>query len=130
MKTWILVADASRARILSANSSDAKLREVEALVHPASRLQTSELVSDGAGRITKGLGRQVHAMMEARTPAHETEAIRFAKTLADKLKKALNDGKYSSVTLVAPPHFLGLLRQSLCERVAHTVTNAVASTLR
>ena len=125
MNTWIIVADASRARILCESSDLEDLREVEALVHPASRLQTSELVADGAGRLSKGPG-QARAMMEARTPAHELEAIRFGKTLADRLNRGLAGGKYAALTLVAPAHFLGILRQALSDRVADTVVNAVA----
>lgn len=47
--TWILVADASQARILQ-KQSGASFEMVHSFSHPQSRLKASDLGSDSAGR--------------------------------------------------------------------------------
>src|SRR5258708_40338428 len=54
MTTWILIADAARARIFQKGGPGEKIAEARSLVHPGSRQKTSELVSDRPGRLGKG----------------------------------------------------------------------------
>lgn len=126
MKTWTIVADASRARIFETNGVDNELREMRTLVHPASRLKTSDLVSDRSGRIGKPTGR---AAMEARTTAHDVEADEFAAILADEMDKALEHRQCSSLVLVVPPRFLGRLRSVISHRVLNAVTKTIEKEL-
>lgn len=123
MRTWTVVADASRARIFETNGTKDELKEVRTLVHPASRSKTSELVSDRAGRISKGAG---HSAMDARTPAHEVQANEFAAILADEMDKALEQNRCGELVLVVPPRFLGRLRSV----ISHRVMNAVIKTVQ
>lgn len=122
MKTWVIVADASRARIFEVNPTKDGLQEIHAFVHPGSRMKTSELVSDRPGRVDKGPG---HAAMEARTSAHDVQANEFANILALELDRAVERGECSSIMLVVPPRFLGRLRSS----ISHRVFNAIIKTL-
>lgn len=48
--TWVLVADASKARIFNTTGSKEPLVEVKSMLHGESRLKVSELVSDQPGR--------------------------------------------------------------------------------
>src|SRR5436305_1123553 len=114
MTTWILVADASRARIFETAGANQELCEVEALVHPESRKKTSELVNDRPGRVSRG---QARSSMEAHTSPHAVEADRFAHLLAKVLDRGVERREYSSVVIVAPPHFMGLLRSAISNRV-------------
>lgn len=123
MKTWTIVADASRARIFETSGMRDQFKEVRTLVHPASRLKTSELVTDQAGRLSKGPG---HAAMEARTSAHDVQANEFAAIVADEMDKALEHRQCSAFVLVVPPRFLGRLRSV----ISHRVMNAVVKTVQ
>lgn len=50
------------------------------------------------------------------------EAQKFARQLAGRLEAGLNARAYDSLAVVAPPQFLGLLRQVLSENVkSHSV---------
>ena len=56
--------------------------------------------------------------MEPDTTQHEVQAERFARELGQVLSEALTSKKYDVVGLVAPAHFLGLLRAELTPQVA------------
>jgi protein required for attachment to host cells len=112
MTTWILVADSSRARILAAEQRTSPLVELQALVRPEARLHVTELVSDSPGQAFDSGAQGRHGM----APKHdmqEQEAIRFARELSDHLAAAHNRGAFGKLYLIAPPAFLGLLREHI-----------------
>lgn len=111
--TWILVADAGRARIYETNRplADGDFRQVESLEHktPASR----DLKSDHPGRtFDSGPAGQRHAM-EPRSDPHDLQKTEFAHTLAQLLERAAIEGRYARLAVAAPPVLLGRLRPAL-----------------
>lgn len=124
MDTWILIADASTARLFRLEHGR-KMKLIRELANPAGRARDQDLVSDKQGRLDKGLGRNVLSAMEPRTTPHEAEVERFALELANVLYHALEQKEFDSLALIAPPHFLGLLRQrlnpSVDKRVAYSL---------
>ncbi|HQT42758.1 MAG TPA: host attachment protein [Halothiobacillus sp.] len=127
MKTWVVVADAARARFFRvedntgahggsehapsvAASAHGALMEIKDLSHPASRLYDRELVSDAPG-ISNVRGMSSRFGMQEIVLPKEEEAIRFAKEVADLLKHNLEE--FDRLYLIAAPHFLGLLRLDL-----------------
>ncbi|MCW8855424.1 MAG: host attachment protein, partial [Gammaproteobacteria bacterium] len=48
--TWVVVADSSRARIFTAETSTSALQEIETLAHPEGRLHEQALSSDLPGK--------------------------------------------------------------------------------
>ena len=78
-KYWIVVADASKAKIFASSHSlltaDKDLSFVQELDHAASRLETHELESDAQGRYkTHEAGGSAY---QPKTDAHEDEKINF-----------------------------------------------------
>ncbi len=126
METWILVADASRARIFDLEDGQ-RLKLVREFSNPKGRARAQELVSDEPGRLAKGKGRQVLSAMDPRTSPHEVEAKHFAAQLTHALHDGRVHKKYDSLALVAPPHFLGLLRDHLDAEVGKMVVSATHS---
>ena len=63
--------------------------------------------------------------MSPSTPPHEVEAERFAHTVAKLLEGGLDSNDYERLLLVAPPHFLGLLRSALSSHVAKHVEGSL-----
>jgi protein required for attachment to host cells len=112
MTTWIVVSNASRARVFSVNGATPAWTLVRELEHPASRAKGSELTPTEPGRMKQSAG-QGRPAMEAGTPPKEVEAEHFAQELAHLLDKEYDHQAYSQLLLVAPPHFLGLLRKRL-----------------
>jgi len=114
--TWILVGDASRARILSFDKDDGPWLVVEQVEHPLGRARTSDLVSDRAGR-----QREAGPPASQQTDPAEQESYRFAEQLCHILQKGSDEHRFGRLVLVAPPRFLGYIREVLHEPVAKRV---------
>ena len=125
MDTWILVADASRARIFSSPKKGQPWKLMEELEHPESRMKNRELDPMEQGRTQQSFGAGHRPRMEPPTAPQEVEKEHFAHQLADALSKAVADGRCSSLVLVAPPHFLGHLRSMLSQHAAKCVAATV-----
>ena len=54
--TWIVVADSSRARILSAQNRVQPPTDIEALAHPEGRMKSQDLTTDRPGRTNDSSG--------------------------------------------------------------------------
>ena len=117
--TWILVGDASRARIFAVEKDDAPWVLVEQVENPIGRARTSELVTDRAGR-----QRQVGPPLAGHMDAAEQESHRFAERLAHLLQKGYDERRFARLVLVAPPRFLGYVRGVLKEPVAKHVVKS------
>jgi protein required for attachment to host cells len=121
MKLWILIADEGRARVFARPAKSADLREVEGFIHSKSRLQNQQLVTDRPGRVRTGLRGHAATALSPHTDPERVEAGCFAAELADKLRQARECHEFDLLALVAPPRFLGLLRQELHEQTRRCV---------
>jgi protein required for attachment to host cells len=128
MKTWVVVASAARARIFEVNGRREPLHEIKDLVNPEDRLQSQALKSDKPGRAFDHMGGQRHAVGTAVDPKEQV-AIRFAKQVAEQLDSDRNQGRFEALCVVAPPHFLGLLRGHMGNGLTRTVTGEVINDL-
>jgi protein required for attachment to host cells len=127
---WILVADASRARLLVVGGPEQPLVEQQALVHPASRARDSEIYSDRPGRVAQAHvgphpGHGSRSSMEPGTSAHDVEHQHFARQVADALQRGLNEHAYTRLVVVASPSFLGLLRKEMSPQVSRLVSTTL-----
>jgi protein required for attachment to host cells len=120
MKTWVVVASAARARVFEAAGRRQPLQEILDLVNPEDRLQQQDLESDRPGRAFDRLGGQRHAMQTAVDPKQQA-ASRFAKRLGEQLQADLHAKRFEALCVVAPPHFLGLLREHMSDGVRRVV---------
>lgn len=118
---WILVADASRARIVSTNEKLTQMLPVKETEHPESRLRSSDLMSDEPGRSWSRPGGIITALDPPSDPA-EMEHERFAEELCHDLETGLTEHQFEKLILVAPPRFLGLLRRHVAPGVAERIT--------
>ncbi|MCP1677085.1 protein required for attachment to host cells [Natronocella acetinitrilica] len=124
MKTlWVVVADQSRARLFGVSNPLGTLQELEGLAAPELRLRDGELESDRRGHTVGAAGRG-HSL-EKRESLRERAAVRFAETIAERLTTGANDHAYTALILVAPPRFLGLLRDALPERLMRLVVHSL-----
>lgn len=122
MAIWVLVADASRARLFKAVKKKGPLEELRDWAHPESRLHEGDLVTDGDGT-NQGPGGH-HGV--AADPVHKVaEAERFAIELAKELDTARANGNFSRLYLVAPPKFLGFFRKHASKELSEKVSGEV-----
>mgnify|MGYP002785504010 CR=1 FL=1 len=121
---WVVVANASVARILSAKTPTGPLVELECLSHSAGRVRDQDLVSDRPGRAFDRHGPGRHAMQREVGP-HEEEAARFADQIASRLRRAHSTHEFDRLAIVAAPRFLGLLRERIGPNVTRSLTDTV-----
>ncbi len=119
---WVVVANSTQARIFKADTIH-HLTELETLIHPGSRLHSSELTSDRPGRSFESSHTGTRHAMEPKTDPQQHEFDEFAKHLSKHLDLACVNGQYRKLYLAASPAFLGLLRQHLNAKTIHLVAN-------
>ena len=117
--TWILSANASRARFFSQNEASGALVEINDMVNDAARQRMAENETDKLSptAATKSIhnvgGATPNKLYEpAQTPdVHQNEL--FARDICAYLEQAQQEGRFEQLSLIASPQFLGLLRKIL-----------------
>jgi protein required for attachment to host cells len=127
-KCWVVVAESSYARIFDCAKPGGALREIEGLVHPESRLHAQSLHSDAPGRTFDSFGQGRHALVPDTDPKRH-EAKVFARDIARHLESARVGKKLEALVLVAPPAFLGLLREHISEPCRQRVVQTISKNL-
>ena len=125
MDTWILVADASRGRVFASSKKGQPWTLVAEFDHPESRMKNRDINMKEQGRTRQSFGAGHRPRMEPDTEPKEVEAEHFAQELVEKLSDGRNHNAYGSLALVAPPHFLGQLRNRLDGQAAKCVVATV-----
>ena len=112
MSTWILVANASTAKLFSTENVRTKnLNFVKELDHPASRQK--ELLSDRSGNYRNEMGSAVTSSYEKKITPKQMEAEYFAEELVKEIVKDYNEKKFADFILIAPAHFHALIKKHL-----------------
>ena len=112
---WVVVADSARARVFRAESRIGALEELEAMVDNQGRLHDGDMYTDEQTRRLELGGNSYHQSNDYEPPeSHErVNARRFAKQVADYLRRGALDKRYERLVLAAGPEFLGVLRHEL-----------------
>lgn len=128
--TWILIADASRARLFQYDGFGTALALLKEWTHPESRAKNHDLVTDRPGRVAQSHGgphpgHGSRSGMEPHTSPVQIEHERFARELQDELSRGLDRHACNRFILVANPEFLGMLRHvadvQVLKRIASTL---------
>ena len=127
IRTYILIADGARARLLLSEGLGKPLAEV-----PNSELAQDikpdhELSAERPGRVHESANVARHAI--ERDDLHRREKERFAQALAADLDRRLAAGEYGRVIIAAAPETLGAIRAALSEKVRAVVLGEVAKDL-
>jgi len=123
---WILIANASTARLYGRASPEQHLELLAERWHPESRLKGSELGRDRPGHEAADQS-SASTRFEAQTDLHRKELQHFAKELAEQLERGLVEGRYDSLYLVVSNPMLGELKSRLSGSVAKHVKGAHAA---
>lgn len=111
-KTWILVADGARARILQSEGWGSGLTPVPGQERHVNNPPTREQGTERPGRVQESANSARHAMTP-RVDWHRYEKHLFAAELAGVLNRAGQEKAYDRLVIVAPPNTLGDLRAKL-----------------
>lgn len=117
-KTWVVVADRSRARIFTVATPKGPLTELEDLVHPEARAHEGDLTSDR-------LGRSSHNVMGKEHSARDQQAHEFAREIAERLERGRVSAQFEALLIVAAPDLLGMLRKAINPNVAKTIVQEI-----
>ncbi len=123
--TWVLIAGSSRGLLYSTPGKGEPWSLVKEYSHPDSRISEGGLTTDHAGRTHGSMAGGARSAMQSRTSPKEVEFEHFAQELAGVLHDGHGQQAYSRIVLVAPPHFLGMLRNM----INPTVSKLIAATL-
>lgn len=126
--TWILTANAGRARFFSQASASSALEEINDMLNAQVNLQTAETESDRIGQ--RAASKSIHSVGAPTQPSgyqpnpspaeHQTEV--FARDIADYLLRGYQDRHFQKLMLVASPQFLGVIRKLLHPDLISSVT--------
>jgi protein required for attachment to host cells len=109
----VLVCDSARARFFEIRDDDPSWRDVGHDAHDASRSKAADLVSDHSGRRSSEGGSVHHNALAPASSPKEIEKEHFAHSLGKTLDQWSRSGRFRWWVLVAPPHFVGLMKKEL-----------------
>jgi protein required for attachment to host cells len=128
MKNWLVVANASRARVLEETGKPGVYTHVADLVHPQSRQKGVQLAGDRPGHIpgvvAHGTGSSAY---DPRTDPRDREHDEFAREVGMVVDGGVAGGRCAGVVLVASNPFLGHLKTHLGARAGALVLRSVAA---
>ncbi len=127
-RTWILIADGARARILESHGPTSPLIAHSELIFSGEHGATHDIMSDKQGRSFSSQGSR-HAAVESHSDPHRELKAKFAHQLAEALEHGLQQNAYDRLVIVASPVTLGDLRSTISDHVRAKVTGELAQDL-
>jgi protein required for attachment to host cells len=128
MKNWLVVANASRARVLEESGKPDAYTHIADLVHPRSRQKGVDLAEDRPGHVpgvsAHGTGSSAY---DPRTDPREREHDRFAREVAKLVDDGVAGGRCAGLVLVASNPFLGHLKEHLGARANALLLRSVVA---
>lgn len=127
-RTWILIADGRRARVLESLGRNKPLAEVPGTVFETELPASRDIWADKPGRGFESVGQARHAN-EPTTDPHRELKRRFAERLSGMLEEALSAKRFDRLVIVAPPVTMGDLRAELSKAVSAAVAGELTADL-
>ncbi len=111
-RTWIVVCDASHCRFFLKRQASHEWVKFEEFENTVGREKGIDIVSDRPGR-RFDVGPHQRSAVGGQTEPRANEELRFAHSISKMLIDAYNQNAFERLILVAPPQFLGMLRNEL-----------------
>jgi protein required for attachment to host cells len=128
IRTWILIADGRRARVLLHEGGNRPVRALDDMRFEVDLAPSRDLLSDRPGRVQESGAPTRHAI-ELPSDPHREQKRAFAKMLASRLDQELDTKSFDRLVVVAPPTTLGDLREYFSKRLASTIRAEVTKDL-
>jgi len=133
MRVRILLADHSEADFYDMLKADEKPKFAGGVGDPLVHLHDRDMDSDRPGRFfdhaanpTGRRGATAHHTAGGERSTHKHEAVEFARRIAMLLEEGRRAGEFERLVVMAPPTFLGLLREALPQSLRSIVVAEVA----
>lgn len=132
MRFRIVIANQSEAQFHDTVGPTRALTPAGRLLNPAARLHDQDLESDRPGRVFnraavpgRRRGASARHATDGERSTHQHVVEKFARRIADELRRAHAAGRFDRLVLVAAPAFLGRLRRVLPAEVRACVAATV-----
>lgn len=122
--TWVLITDAARARLFEISAQDG-MAEVACFSSPARRTMTHDRDFNDRLPRTQDSGQAHRHAIQPHTTVREKAEQQFARAVAGELESGAERKQYEHLILVAPPRFLGVLREQLPEALSRRVVGEI-----
>ena len=127
-RTWIVITDGTRSRILLNTGPGKGVEEVSGADMRSPLPKNRDRMADRPGRTHESADSARHAY-DARTDQKRQSKVNFTKELAEFLDRALMDEKFDRVILAADPKSLGSIRGFLNNDVKDRMIGELAKDL-
>jgi protein required for attachment to host cells len=128
IRTWVVIADAARARVFETMGKGTGLTAVEDMALEAELAPSRELGTDRPGRSFESVGSTRHAMESSSDP-HREQKRQFARRIADAVEARQAARSFDRLVLVAPAVTMGDLRAVLPPKVKALVAGELVADL-
>ena len=133
MRVRILLADQGEADFYDMEHADEKPKFAGGLGDPFVHLRDRDMESDRPGRFfdhapspTGRRGATAHHAAGGERSTHKHEAAEFARRIATLLEEGRRAGEFERLVVMAPPRFLGLLREALPQSLSSIIAAEIA----
>ena len=126
--TWFVIADGSRARIVTRLSEAAGCEVVAAYESEEAHVPARDIMSDRPGRGQESAYTGRHAV-EPRSDPHRARKEAFVRHVAAQLNEAGGRAGFDALVLYADPRSLAVLREGLDEPTRAKVKRMIAKDL-
>lgn len=123
-RTWIVIADGARARVITKKEGGNGFEEVENFDLIGDNRPSHEISSDRPGRSYESVGSSRHAIEPATDP-HREEKRKFAHRLSDYLDDRRASDAFDQLIVIAAPRTLGDLREAISAPVRNLVVEEI-----
>jgi protein required for attachment to host cells len=128
IRTWVVIADAGRARFFETRGRGTGLTAVDGMALEAELAPSREIGSDRPGRSFESVGSSRHAM-ESPSDPHREQKRQFARRIVEAVAAGQAAKSFDRVVLVAPPVTMGDLRALLPGKLKAAVSAEVVADL-
>jgi protein required for attachment to host cells len=124
---WILISDAARGRLFETSKAHGKWTELACYTNPDLRGTPQQRgTRRSAPRAYESVGRIRH-VIEPHTSHKGKNTSAFASLIATDILEGRLRRRYKRLFLIAPPHFLGVLRDQLGDPETAGIAGTLAS---
>ena len=110
--SWIVIADGSRARILTPREEGLGFDTVSETASAEAHVPSREIWADRPGHVQES-GYSARHSIEPRHDPHEDRKAAFIRALASQLNAAAKEKRFDRLILFAPPRCMAELRERL-----------------
>lgn len=129
MKTWIVVVNRCEAKIFISDrrGNNGEVQFVEKLENPRGRLKSIDINADRPGFVNSS---SIHGgqLVKKQSPTDRVSEM-FAKKVAAHLEEKRQQNVFEELVLIAPPQFLGKVRQNFSRELRECIVKEIPKDL-